>query len=77
MPRFYFRFCDGDELPDDLGIELPDVQAARLEAIKGIRSFAADCAHRGIVPVSQWIEIEDEARKSVMSISFEKALKLE
>lgn len=77
MPRFYFRFCDGDELPDNLGIELPDVHTARTEAIRGIRSLVSDSARQGRVPVSERVEIEDEKGMRLLTISFNEALKLE
>ena len=77
MPRFYFRFCDGDELPDEVGIELPDVQTARIEAIRGIRSLVSDFALQGRVPISERVEIEDEARHPLLTVSFDEAIKLE
>jgi len=77
MPRFYFRFCDGDELPDDVGIELPDVQSARTEAILGIRSLVADFARQGRVPVSERVQIEDETGAALLTISFGEAVKAE
>ena len=77
MPRFYFRFCDGDELPDHLGIEFTDIQTAKSEAIQGIRSLVSDLARQGRVPVSERVEIEDESGKRVLTVSFGEALSLE
>ncbi len=77
MPRYYFRFCDGDELPDNLGIELSDAETARTEAIQGIRSLVADRARQGRLPVSERVEIEDEAGRTLMTVLFDEALKLE
>ncbi|WP_336487793.1 DUF6894 family protein [Methylobacterium nigriterrae] len=34
MPRFHFNVYDGVRLPDAEGTDLPDWQAARLEAIR-------------------------------------------
>ena len=34
MPRFFFHTVDGEREPDDEGVELPDLGAARLEAIR-------------------------------------------
>jgi hypothetical protein len=43
MPRFFFPSRDGDALTKDReGMELPDLEAARAEAIVGLRQLAAD-----------------------------------
>ena len=43
MPTFYFDISDGDEqVRDDLGIELSDVQAARRQAISVLPDIARD-----------------------------------
>jgi hypothetical protein len=77
MPRFYFRFCDGDELPDLLGIEMPDVQTARMEAVRGIRSLVADLALQGRIPISNRVEVENEGGEALLTVTFDEAVKLE
>ena len=40
MRRFYFHLRAGDELvPDEEGIDLPDLSAARREAIEAVREL--------------------------------------
>ena len=34
MPRYFFDIVDGEDLPDLLGSEWPDIQAARIEAVR-------------------------------------------
>jgi hypothetical protein len=34
MPRFFFNVRDGISIPDKGGLELPDLYAARLEAVR-------------------------------------------
>lgn len=43
MPRFFFDSSDGREIiRDEIGIDLPDVLAARDEAINGLPDIARD-----------------------------------
>jgi hypothetical protein len=45
MSRYYFNLREDDELvPDDEGVELPTIESARDEAIRGL----ADCARDAI-----------------------------
>lgn len=34
MPRYYFHIQDGQSYPDNVGCELADLRAARLEAVR-------------------------------------------
>lgn len=34
MPRYHFNIHDGEDLPDLEGVELPDLVAARVEAVR-------------------------------------------
>jgi hypothetical protein len=44
MPRFHFDGYDGHHLPDMEGTDLPDVHAARLEAIAAAGELIRDTA---------------------------------
>ena len=63
MARYYFHLREGDELiPDDEGLELPGIERARDEAIRGLADFAHDAicnfTHRTLA-----IEVVDDNRK--------------
>ncbi len=48
MPRFFFHARDGDQRIDDPeGTDLPDLDAARAEAVVGAREIAAERIKRG------------------------------
>jgi hypothetical protein len=40
MPLYYFHINDGETILDDHGTELPDLAAARLEALRTSRELA-------------------------------------
>lgn len=46
MPRYHFNIHDGDDLPDIDGIELRDLAAARVEAVRLSGDCLRDHAHR-------------------------------
>ena len=39
MPRYFFHVHDGGSVPDDLGLALPDIDAARTAAIELTREI--------------------------------------
>jgi hypothetical protein len=63
MSRYYFNLREDDELvPDDEGVELPTIESARDEAIRGL----ADCARDAICNASRArlaVEVLDGGRK--------------
>lgn len=43
MPRFFFDTYDGDRfIPDELGLELDDIEAAKIEAERALPDMAWD-----------------------------------
>ena len=61
MTRYYFDTSDGDRLvPDEEGMELDNLEAARMEAQRGIADMAGDVFpdgdHREIV-----VTVRDES----------------
>jgi hypothetical protein len=71
MPRYFLHIQDsGEVIRDEEGMDLPDLAAARDEAIAGARSILADGAKAGILSLSSLIEIEDERGESLMTITF-------
>ena len=43
MPRYFFDTYDGDRMvPDEVGLELPDIAVAKVEAQKALPDMARD-----------------------------------
>jgi hypothetical protein len=76
MPWFYRHIRQGVQLIHDTdGIELTDLDAARADALEGIRDILAEAIKRGTdVPLDDAIVITDEAGRELMSIPFIEAL---
>jgi hypothetical protein len=68
MPRYHFHVQDGRDHPDTDGMELPDIIAARGEAIAG--EMLRDL--NGRLPVgSPWrMDVTDDAGRSVLILRF-------
>ena len=60
MPRYFFNVHDGKEISDDEGLELPDLKAARIEAIGLAGRILADDAHRIGLGEDWSMDVEDE-----------------
>lgn len=77
MPRFYLHVCDGKLFAEDEeGIELHDVEAARREAIIGLRDVMAAELKDGQINMAAFVEIEDENRELVMVVPFLDAIEV-
>ena len=77
MPRFYLHVCNGNGfVQDEEGQELPDLEAARAEAIRSARSIMASDVQRGMLDLSSFIEIENADRQLVHTLCFEEAVDL-
>lgn len=70
MPRYHFNVHDGFDLPDPEGSDLPDLRAARIEAVRYAGSLLHDHA------VTFWdhddwrMEVTDEAGLILFSLIF-------
>ena len=53
MPRYIFRVHDGRETPDSENLDLPDIEAARIEAIQLAGDLLRQCATR-FTPGADW-----------------------
>lgn len=75
MPRFYLHVCNGTGfVPDEEGQDLPDLEAARMEAVRSARSIMASDVQRGILDLSSFIEIEDEGHQLLLTLGFQDAV---
>ena len=77
MPLFYFHVCNGTGLAEDEeGRELPDVEAARAEALRGARSIMSEEMRDGQLNLASFIEVEDESRRHLFTLPFEDAFRI-
>lgn len=78
MPRFYLHIRDGNELiEDDNGVDLPDENAAREEALASAREILADLIRAGKLLDGQQFEIVNEVGQMIAMIPFKAVLKLD
>jgi hypothetical protein len=69
VPLYYFHLADGDDyIPDELGQDLPDLQAARLNALKAAGQMIAEELASGRERLHLTIFIEDKAGERLMSL---------
>lgn len=62
MPRFRFHLYNDVHTVDEEGREFVDFAAARIEAISNARELmATDIRAKGIINLTHWIELEDDA----------------
>ena len=77
MPRFFFRVCDDHDCEDPEGIELPDLDAAYQEAIRGARSIMAEQVNKGRLLLTGRIEIKDQSGRIALFVSFREAVEVD
>jgi hypothetical protein len=61
---------------DEVGLELPDVAAARTAAIEGARAILGDELAEGHIDLSHRIEVEDAERRPVLTLPFSAAVEI-
>jgi len=70
MPRYFFDVNDDDSFfRDEYGAELPDLEAAELEARRSLGEMARDVLRRPSAPNSLSIGIRDDAGHQLMEVS--------
>jgi hypothetical protein len=75
MPLYFFDEIAGFiVIEDDAGIELPDLNAARLEAVKGAREQIAESAKAGFDALDWQFLVRDERRKLIFRLLFRETL---
>jgi hypothetical protein len=71
MPRYYIHIYDDLVMIDEDGMELPDLAAARHQAVRGARSIMADHLRAGRpLKLFHRIEIADHRSKVLAVIPF-------
>jgi hypothetical protein len=76
MPRFFFNVYDDVVATDEEGTELPNLDAARLQALAGARALMAEQVSRGYLVRSHWIDVVDEAGAVVLHLPFADAVEI-
>ena len=67
MPRFFFNIRDGYDLDEDEeGVELPDVEAARAEALATVEELRGELGDAGNIE----LEITDETGRRLLTVPF-------
>ena len=75
MPRFFFHVHGAfGSTPDEQGRELRDLEIARREAVRGVRSLLSADLMQGRLDVRGRIEVTDEGGDVVLAIPFSETL---
>lgn len=70
MPRYHFNVQDGARYPDTVGTELPDLEAARMEAVGRIGALLRDNAE-SFWSGEKWdLTVTDENRMVMFTLHF-------
>lgn len=77
MPRYFFHIENGTGTTrDETGAELPDIAAARDQAVMGIRSILRDEVAAGVVDFTGMIRIADHHGHILLEVPFDTAVKV-
>lgn len=69
MPRYFFDVYDDQELPDNIGTDLPDRKAMRGEAIRYAGEILKDL--NGKLSGKEWsMTVRDETGRTVLTVRF-------
>jgi len=76
MPWFYLNIrCYGEFIEAEEAAEFSDIDAARREAVRSIRSLVSGDVHAGILHLDLSIEIRDEDGAKLDCVSFDDAIR--
>lgn len=77
VPTFYFHVCDGGGFfEDEEGRDLPGVEAAKAEAVRGLRDLMAGALQAGELNLASFIELEDENHHLIATVLVQDAIRL-
>jgi hypothetical protein len=77
MPRYFFHLYNDETVMDEEGRMLPDLSAARANAIGEAREMMLETVAEGRINLSHRIDIADEAGAVVGTVSFGEAVTVE
>ena len=70
MPRYFFDIRDGTDIPDDVGTELRDLDAARAAAVTFAGEQLRDVSGKFWHGHDWKIEVRDETRQILFTLVF-------
>ena len=70
MPRFYFHVRDGADIRDEVGTELPDIDAARNQAIASSSEMIWDLGRKFRLAEVWQMTVTDENGQELFELSF-------
>ncbi len=76
MPRYFFNTYDDVIATDDEGLELPNIEAARLQAIIGARDLIVTQVRHGYMIRSHWIDVVNERGDILVKVTFGEAVEV-
>lgn len=74
MPRYFFNVYDDVVTIDEEGLELPNIEAARLVALAGARDLMMEQVKHGYLALSHWIDVVDEQGAVIYHLTFSEAV---
>lgn len=77
MPRYYLHVFNDEISVDEEGRDLPDLEAAKREALEGARALVCEGVHKGHVNLGHRIEVETEGREHVLTVTFRESFTIE
>jgi hypothetical protein len=77
VPVYFFNlFNDTGPVRDEEGRELPDLDAAKAEAIRNARSIMSDEVRQGRLDLCAHIDVVDEGQAILFTLRFDEALSI-
>jgi len=77
MPHFFLHVFNGHgEIRDEEGIDLESNSAARKIAVDSIRSMIAEDARKGLIDLTGYIAVQDDAENELMTVAYRDAFEL-
>ena len=70
MPRYFFHLHNDVETVDREGMVLPNLGAAKAQAVRAARDVMAGNVRQGRISLGDWIEVEDEQHRQVLAVRF-------
>jgi len=78
MGLYFFNERNGDDyLVDEHGIDLPDLESVRREAVAGARAIVADAVLLGRLSLRECFEIVDAQGDVVLSLPFSSVIEFD